>query len=76
MRFHTKKVIDFSHHEKLAEIASLRDNDWAHVHVTDETLSFGETTYNLSNKLKVELSVPENFFGLETKQRGSRSVPF
>ena len=34
VKFVTKRVIDFSHHEKLQEINSLRDNDWSHVHVT------------------------------------------
>lgn len=34
IRFEVKKVIDFSRHNKLQEINALRDNEWAHVHVT------------------------------------------
>ena len=75
VKFVIKKIIDFSHHEKLAEINSLRDNDWAHVHVTDETLSFGDTTYNLSNDLTVDLTVPVNFFGHDkTSSKNSSAV--
>ena len=42
VRFVTKKVIDFSHHNTLREINALRDNDWAHVHVTERTLTFND----------------------------------
>lgn len=46
-----KKTFDFSHHNKLQEVNDMRDNDWTHVHVTERTLSFGDTTYNLSTNL-------------------------
>ena len=74
VRFVTTKVIDFSHHEKLAEINSLRDNDWAHVHVTDKTLSFGETTYNLSNNLSMDMTVPKHFFGQDKDEKLTQNL--
>ena len=55
IRFVVTKTIDFSHHNKLQEITDLRDTDWAHVHVTERTLTFGEHTYNLANNLSVEV---------------------
>jgi len=55
IRFVVTKTIDFSHHNKLQEITDLRDTDWAHVHVTERTLTFGEYTYNLANNLSVEV---------------------
>ena len=58
-----KKIIDFSHHEKVKEVNDLRDNDWSHVHLTEGTLSFGETTYNLKNNLSIDITVPRDFFG-------------
>lgn len=63
VRFAVSKVIDFSHHEQLREINDLRDNDWQHVHITESTLSFGDMTYNLKNKLSTEINVPHYFFG-------------
>ena len=65
VRFACTNVIDFSHHEKLKEINDLRDNDWSHVHLTESTLSFGESTYNLKNKLSIDMTVPQYFFGEE-----------
>ena len=47
VRFVTDKTFDFSHHKKLKEVNEMRDNDWAHCHITDRTLSFGDSTYNL-----------------------------
>lgn len=63
VRFNVKKMIDFSSHNLLKEINALRDNDWAHVHVTDRTLSFGETCYNLNSSLVEPICVPKHYFG-------------
>ena len=63
VRFVISKTIDFSHHDQLRKINDLRDNDWQHVHITDRTLSFGDMTYNLENKLSIQISVPHYFFG-------------
>ena len=49
IRFVVTKIIDFSHHNSLQQITALRDTDWAHVHVTERTLTFDEYTYNLAN---------------------------
>ncbi len=51
VRFNCIKVIDFSRHKKAQEIYELRDNDWAHVHITKRTLTMGGTTYNLNTSL-------------------------
>ena len=51
VRFTTKKIIDFSHHNKLQEVNALRDNDWSHAHVSERTLTFRGTTYNLNTNL-------------------------
>ena len=64
-KFVAKKVIDFSHHNILQEVNDMRDNDWSHVHVTERTLTFGETTYNLETELKLQFTVPKYFFGQE-----------
>ena len=39
IRFVVTKTIDFSHHKILQEITALRYTDWAHVHVTERTLT-------------------------------------
>ena len=65
VRFTAKKTIDFSNHNLLKEVSSLRDNDWAHVHVTDRTLSIGENCYNLNSQLSEPINVPEYYFGEE-----------
>ena len=67
VRFTVKHTIDFSSHKKLAEINALRDNDWAHVHVTERTLTFNETTYNFASLLTGDLQVPSLFFGEEKR---------
>ena len=41
----------------------MRDNDWAHVHVTERTLSFNDTTYNLNSELSIEIKVPKKVYG-------------
>ena len=70
VRFNVKKVIDFAPHEKIREVNALRDNDWSHVHITERTLSFGDSTYNLNSKLEIPITVPKLFFG-ETKRQGA-----
>ena len=47
VKFSVKKTIDFSRHNKAAELKALHDHDWAHVHVTERSLTMGGTTYNL-----------------------------
>ena len=63
VRFTVKKMVDFSKHNLLKEVSALRDNDWAHVHVTDRSLSIGEVCYNLNSDLSVPITVPEHYFG-------------
>ena len=63
VRYICTEVIDFSHHEKLKEVNDLRDNDWSHVHLTQNTLSFDGATYNLKNNLSIDIAVPKYFFG-------------
>ena len=63
VRFQVSKIVDFSPHGKLQEINTLRDNDWAHVHLTKHTLSFDNATYNLDSELSIDVTVPETFFG-------------
>ena len=63
VKFTTKKVIDFSLHNKLQEVNALRDNDWSHAHITDRTLTFNDTTYNLNSNLQLQFRVPKYFFG-------------
>ena len=65
VHFKVSRLIDFSSHNKMAEVSSLRDNDWLHVHVSNRTISFGENTYNLNSDLTQEISVPKNYFGQE-----------
>lgn len=69
IRFEVKKIVDFSRHDKLQEINALRDNEWAHVHVTQRTLTFNEKTYNLNSDLSIDRVVPANFFGQEKRVR-------
>ena len=63
MAFRVSKVTSFSHHKIWREINTLRQNDWAHVHVTDRTLSFGDRTYNLNSGLSYKISIPQYSFG-------------
>lgn len=64
------KVIDFTPHGKRQEISALGENDWAHVHVTDRTLTFDARTYNLNSELSIEVRVPKLFFGEEKRIGG------
>ena len=48
VRFRQKKIIDFSRHNKAKEVNILLMNDWAHVHVTERTLTIDDKTYNLA----------------------------
>lgn len=34
---------------QLKDITTLRDNDWAHVHISDRTLSFFNKSWNLNS---------------------------
>ena len=61
------RCIDFSHHRKLKEIIELRDDAWAHVHISCRTLSFGNHTYNLKTQLSKSIVVPQTYFGEEYK---------
>ena len=47
----------------LKEINNLRDNDWAHVHVTKRTLTFGDKTFNLNSQLSMDITVPSLTYG-------------
>ena len=69
VRFVIKNTLDFSRHKKNKEITALRENDWAHVHVTQRTLSFGDMTYNLHSDASLEITVPKYQFG-EAKKVG------
>ena len=51
----------------------MRDNDWQHVHITESTLSFGDKTYNLENKLSIENNVPHFYFGQDKGNNNSVS---
>ena len=63
VRFAVEKTFNFSHHKKLKEITALRDNDWAHVHITDRTLSFNDSTYNFNSELSIDITVPKLVYG-------------
>ena len=65
IRFTVSRLIDFSSHNKMAEVNKLRDNDWLHVHVSERSISFGENTYNLNSDLTQEISVPKHYLGQE-----------
>ena len=45
------KIIDFSFCQIIKEVNRLKDIDWSHIHVTENTLSLGKKTYNLNTKL-------------------------
>ena len=63
LHFVCAKALDFRFHEQLKEISDLRDNDWSHVHITQNTLSFGNNTYNLKTKISIQMNIPKYFFG-------------
>ena len=63
IRFQLKKTLDFSHHKKVKEIAALRDNDWAHVHINERALSFDDSTYNFNSDLNIDITVPKYPYG-------------
>ena len=43
--------------------------------MTQRTLSFGETTYNLANELSIEMTVPKNFFGSDKEDASNKTDP-
>lgn len=63
VKFVVENTFDFSSHKMLKQLNEMRDNDWAHVHITDRTLSFGDSTYNLHSELMIDIGVPEKVFG-------------
>ena len=63
--FEIKNMIDFSPHGKRSKIKDLKENEWAHVHISERTLTFGERTYNFNSLVNVELQIPQAFFGEE-----------
>ena len=63
VKFIVSKILDFSHHKMLKEINNLRDNDWAHVHITSRTLTFGDKTFNLNSQLSMDITVPALTYG-------------
>ena len=63
------KTIDFSQHNKAKEVNQLLCDDWAHVHVTERTLTMGGMTYNLATNLAIKLGVPKNYFGKESSRQ-------
>ena len=63
VHFVCKKVIDFSRHKMAQEINDLRDQDWAHVHMSLRTMTTGGTTYNLNSPLSYDQTIPKNYFG-------------
>ena len=62
-RFKVKKQIDFTKHEIFKEITNLRDIDWAHVFVSNKSLTFDGNTYNLDTYLVKEFTIPSSYFG-------------
>ena len=63
IRFIVEKTFDFSHHKKAKEIAALRNNDWAHIHVNERALSFDDSTYNFNSELSIDITVPKYTYG-------------
>ena len=46
-------------------MAGLRDADWAHLHLSERTITFGRITYNLNTRLSYMMKLPKNYFGKE-----------
>lgn len=65
--FEINNLIDFSSHNKRSQMYELMENDWAHVHISERTLTFFDRTYNLNSLINVELSIPQAFFGEEKR---------
>ena len=53
--FEINNMIDFSPHNKRAKIYELMENDWAHVHISARTLTFGDRTYNFKSLIDSEM---------------------
>ena len=58
-------IIDFAPHKKGAEIYALKQNDWAHVHLSERTLTMNNSMYNLNTELKTDIKLPKDYFGKE-----------
>ena len=65
VRFNVKKIIDFSPHKKGAEIYALKQNDWAHVHLSERSLTMDNSMYNLNTELMADIKLPKDYFGKE-----------
>ena len=58
MDFEIKNVYDFAPHNKRAKINELKENEWAHVHISERTITFFDRTYNFKSLIDVELQIP------------------
>ena len=71
VRFELRKTIDFSHHKKLSEVNTLLHNDWARVHISERSITFGGTTYNFQNHLSIDVKIPSVYFGTEKELKAA-----
>jgi len=69
VKFTVAKVIDFSPHNKLKEVVSLRETDWARVHITNRALTFRGVTYNMNTALSTDFKVPD-FYRKQALEEG------
>ena len=72
-QFKVVKVIDFSEHELNRDIQDLKERDWAHVFMSDRSLSFDGKTYNLSTSTVTEFKTPSNYFGQKLDKKDHKS---
>ena len=50
-KFQVNQIIDFSHHEMRREIFKLRDQDWIHVHISDQAITIDGRIHSLQTCL-------------------------
>ena len=56
-------TIDFSIHNEFKEVQRLKDQNWAHVHISSRSLTFDAVTYSLQTDLSQPVSLPKQYFG-------------
>ena len=58
-RYEATKTFELSQHKKLRDELKKLDNDWNLFHMTESSVTLGDTTYNIANELTLEVKVPK-----------------
>ena len=56
-RYTVTKSFDFSKHSKFQDDSTIVNKDWARLHMTEQSMTLGNETFNLVNDLTLDVKV-------------------